>query len=301
MSLRFSQGVVNNVAIGEGWGDVVKNSVCVVYSGSQPATPEVAATVGTELVRFTLASGALTAETRAVAKIVLAAYDATSNVVNLGLNVGASAVVSLTGGNVTGYASLALFTQATVDAINNNWTYPDFRAVMGGAVVGSVTYGTAGAGEFYVIAPKNSGTAFNTATITFANTVITADINGGGTPTTTETAAFAPGTGGSTAGVAAVNGLTMTYPASAGAISNYGVWSGVASATGTAGWFRILGTPNYDTGLTTLSTSGNDTLFQMRIDGTVGTSGADMIVTSTAVTSAVTQTVSSFALTVPSA
>jgi hypothetical protein len=298
MSLRFSQGTVNNVAMGEGWGDVIKNSVCVVYSGSQPATPEVAATAGTELVRFTLASGALTAPVRGTAKIVLASYGTAADVVNMGLNVGAAAVVSLTGGNVTGYASLALLTQATVDAINNNWTYPDFRAVMGGSVVGAVTYGAAGAGEFYVIAPKNSGTAFNTATVTFANTTTTANINGGGA-STTATGAFGPGTGGSTAGVAAVNGLTMTYPASAGLISNYGVWSGVASATGTAGWFRIICTPNYDTGLTTLSTSGNDTLFQMRIDGTVGTSGADMIVTSTSVTSTVTQTVSSFALTVP--
>lgn len=301
MSLRFSQGVVNNIAMGMGWGDMIKNSVCVVYSGSQPATPEVAATTGTELVRFTLASGTLTAETRAAAKIVLAGYTGTSDVVNLGLNTGAASVVSLTGGNVTGAASLAALVTATVNAINNNWTYPDFKAVTGGGVVGSVTYGAANAGEFYVIAPKNSGTTYNTATITFANTTITADINGGGTPTTTESGAFAPGTGGSTAGVACANGLTMTYPASAGIISNSGVWSGVASATGTAGWFRILCNPNYDTGLTTLSTSGNDTIFIGRIDGTVGTSGADMIVTSTSITSTVTQTVSSFALTVPSA
>lgn len=299
MSLRFSYGVINNIAMGMGWGDLIKNSVCVVYSGSQPATPEVAATAGTELVRFTLASGALTSETRAACKVVLAAYDGTGNVVNMGLNVGASEVVSLTGGNVTGYASLALLTQAVVDAINNNWTYPDFKAVIGGGTVGSVTYGAANAGEFYVIAPKNSGTAFNAATVTFANTTITADINGGGTPTTTESGAFAPGTGGSTAGVACVNGLTMTYPAVAGAISNSGTWSGSASATGTAGWFRILCNPNYDTGLTTLATTGTAPTFIGRIDGTVGTSGADMLVTSTTVTSGVTQTVSSFTLTVP--
>ena len=300
MSLRFSQGVVNNVAMGEGWGDVIKNSVCVVYSGSQPATPEVAATAGTELVRFTLASGTLTSEIQGSCKVVLASYGTVADVVNMGLNVGASAVVSLTGGNVTGYASLALLTQACVDAINKNWTYPDFKAVMGGTIVGAITYGAANAGEFYVIAPKNSGTSFNTASITFANTTTTAALNGGGA-STTATGAFGPGTGGSTAGVAAANGLTMTYPASAGIISNYGVWSGLASATGVAGWFRILCTPHYDTGLTTLSTSGMDTSLQMRVDGTVGTSGADMLVVSTSVTSAVTQTVSSFALTVPSA
>jgi hypothetical protein len=299
MSLRFSQGVVNNVAMGEGWGDVIKNSVCVVYSGSQPDTPEVAATAGTELVRFTLASGALTAETRATCKVVLGSYGNSSDSVNMGFNIGTSAVTSITGGAVTGYASLALLTQAVVNAINNNWTYPDFMAVMGGSVVGSITYGAANAGEFYVIAPKNSGATLNTATVTFANTVTTAAVNGG-SATTTGTGTFGSGTG-STAGVACVNGLTMTYPASAGIVSNSGVWSGVASATGTAGWFRILCTPSYDTGLTTLGVSGNDTILQMRVDGTVGTSGADMIVTSTSVTSTVTQTVSSFALTVPSA
>lgn len=300
MSLRFSQAVINNVAMGEGWGDVVKNSVCVVYSGSQPTTPEVGASAGTELVRFTLSSGALTNETRAACKIVLGSYGNSSDVVNMGLNTGASSVVSLTGGNVTGYASLALLTQAVVDAINNNWTYPDFRAVMGGATIGSVTYGAANAGEFYVIAPKNSSTTFNGATVTFANTVTTAAINGGGA-STTATGTFAPGTGGSTAGVACVNGLAMTYPAVAGVISKSGTWSGVASANGTAGWFRIICNPNYDTGLTTLSTTGNDALFQMRIDGNVGTSGADMIVSSTTVTDTVTQTVSSFDLGVPAA
>ena len=135
MSLRFSQGVVNNIAMGMGWGDMIKNSVCVVYSGNQPATPEVAATAGTELVRFTLSSGALTAETRGACKVVLGSYGSSSDVVNMGLNVGASATVSLTGGNVTGYASLALLTQAVVDAINNNWTYPDFKAVLVGELL----------------------------------------------------------------------------------------------------------------------------------------------------------------------
>jgi hypothetical protein len=299
MSLKFSQGVVNNLAMGMGWGDAIKNSVCVVYSGSQPASPEVAATAGTELVRFTLNGSALTAETRGTCKVVLGSYGTSADVVNMGLNIGAAAVTSLTGGNVTGYASLALLTQAVVDAINNNWTYPDFKAVMGGGVVGGVTYGTANAGEFYVIAPKNAGTAFNTATVTFANTVTTAAVNGG-SATTTGTGTFGSGTG-STAGVAAVNGLSMTYPAVAGAISKSGTWSGTSSASGTAGWFRLLCSPNYDTGLTNLSTTGNDALFLLRIDGSVGTSGADMIVSSTAITAAVSQTASTFTLTVPSA
>jgi len=297
--LTFSQGVVNAVAMGQGWGDIIRNAVVVVYSGSKPVAPETAASGGTELVRFTTASGALTAETRAACKIVLAGGTVGSDKVNIGMNIGASAVVSITGGDVAWTTNLATTMQAVITAINSNWTYPDFYAVVGGTVVGGVTYGAANAGEFYLIAPKNSGTVFNTATITCANTTITAAVNGG-SATTTGTGTFGSGTG-STAGVACVNGLTMTYPPSAGQINKAGVWSGTASATGTAGWFRIICTPCYDTGLTNLSSSSDDSKLIQRIDGTIGTSGADMLVSSATITNAVSQTVTTFSMTVPAA
>ena len=287
MSLRFSQGVVNNLAVGNGWGDVIKGGTCVVYSGSQPTTADQAATAGTELVRFTIGSGALTAETRAAFKITLTG--ATGNV--SALTVGGVSIIDLTALPV--FSTVAALVTSCISSINSSWTYPDYYAVPAGTTVGSVTYGTIDTASFYVIAPKNAGTALNSLTVVCTVASGTAPVINAGSSTTV-------GGAGGTVGVANTNGLYMTYPAVAGAITKAGTWSGTASQTGTAGWFRILCTPNYDTGLTNLSTTSDDAKLIMRIDGTIGTSGADMIVTSTTVTSAVSQTVTTFTLTVPS-
>lgn len=303
MALKFSQGVVNSVAMGMGWGEVLKNMTCVVYSGTQPTTPETAATAGTELVRFTLNGAALTAEKRAWCRVVLAG--GTVGTDNVNMQVGG---VSITGGAVAWTTSLAATTTAVINAINSNWTFPDYYAIPSGTTVGSITYGTAAAGEFYVLAPKNSSSVLNSTTVLFANTTITAALNGG-VASVTATGNFASATNGATGGTAGadgtgaacVNGLTMTYPASAGAITKAGTWSGTSSAAGTAGWFRLLCTPNYDTGLTNLSTTTDDAKLILRVDGTIGTSGADMIVSSTAIANAVLQTASTFTLTIPSA
>jgi hypothetical protein len=67
------------------------------------------------------------------------------------------------------------------------------------------------------------------------------------------------------------------------------VWSGVASATGTSTHFRLV--VNTDTGV--LSTT------EIRMQGTIGTSGADLNMSSVAIVSAATQTVDTFALTMP--
>ena len=67
------------------------------------------------------------------------------------------------------------------------------------------------------------------------------------------------------------------------------VWSGVASATGTATYFRLV--VNTDTGV--LSTT------EIRLQGTIGTSGADLNMSSVAIVSAATQTVDTFDLTMP--
>lgn len=283
MSIRLSQGVVNAQAMGNGWGEIIKNSICVVYSGAQPTTADLAATPGTELVRFSLSSGAVTNPTRATALV-----DFTNTTGNLTvLTIGGTSII---GGTIT-YTSATQLAADTVTSINNTWTFPDYYAVVGGTSIGSVTYGS-DPKIVYIIAPKNSGTSLNGLTV--AGTVAggTFAINGGSSTTLGGT--------GATAGVAAVNALSMLYPAVGGTTSKSGTWSGTASATGTAGWFRLLCTPNFDTGLTTLSTSNNDAYLILRIDGTIGTSGADMLVTSTSLVSAVSQTVTSFSLTVPS-
>lgn len=287
MSLKFSQGVVNSLAVGNGWGDIIKNGVCVVYSGNQPQTADLAATAGTELVRFTTGSATITPETRAAFKVTLTG--ATGNVT--ALTVGGVSIVDLS--VLPAFTTVSALVTSMISAINSTWSYPDYYAIASGTTVGSVTYGTTDTASFWVIAPKNSGASLNALTISCTVASGSApSINGGSSTTVGGTGAIA--------GVAATNGLSMTYPATSGTITKSGTWSGTSSAGGTAGWFRIICTPNYDTGLSNLSTVSDDARLIMRIDGTIGTSGADMLVTSTLIAQNISQSVSSFSLTVPS-
>jgi hypothetical protein len=295
MSLRFSTGVVNNIATGMGWGDILKNSTIKVYSGTQPTTANDAAS-GTLLCQYTSGGSTLTAETRAACKMVLAGGSGSVSSIKVG-------GVELLGSTVNYNASVAQTTTDLITMINSTLTYPDFYAVVGGTVIGSVTYGAANAGEFYIIAPKNAGAAFNDVVVTTTSSTLTIALNGDASPSTSESGAFAAVSGdsvsGFTAGVAASNGLLMSYPPVLGVISKSGTWSDTsADNTGTAAWFRILCTPNYDDGSTNLATTGASAYMMMRIDGTVGTSGSDMIISNTSITQGAAQTVNTFTLTV---
>ena len=99
---------------------------------------------------------------------------------------------------------------------------------------------------------------------------------------TISSGAFTPGT--------ATNGLEFKKEIS-GTISKNSLeaWSGVAVATGTAGWFRFYDN-NEDTGADVTA---------VRFDGSVGTSGAQLTVSSTSITSGATITVDSFDITLP--
>ena len=94
---------------------------------------------------------------------------------------------------------------------------------------------------------------------------------------------------------AAANGLEFGT-ASAGAISkNTDVWSDTGIASGTAGWFRLYANAT-DTG-------GADTtpFLYPRIDGAVGTSGAELNMSSTSITLGATSTIDTFTITFPAA
>ena len=296
MSIRLSTAVTNAIAYGMGWGDVIKNSVIDVYSGSQPTSADDAAT-GTRLCKFTTSGGTLTAETRAACKCVI---DNTGGSVD-SILIGGTDIL---GGVVTTAGTAPANATAVVAAINANPKNLGFFATMGGGTAGTVTYGATTSGHFYIIAPKNSGTTFNAVTITLNTTTTKIDLNdtSGGVkvdPSGGFAAVSGDSTAGFTAGVNAANGLLMTYPAAAGLISKSGTWSDTsADASGTAGWFRILCTPNYDAGTTNLATTGNNAYLVMRIDGTVGTSGSDMTISSTSITAAAAQTVNQFDLTI---
>ena len=88
------------------------------------------------------------------------------------------------------------------------------------------------------------------------------------------------------------NGLRMG-DVSSFALSREGsqVWSGVAVATGTAGWFRF-----YDNAATT----GSSTT-AIRFDGSIATSGAQLNMSNTSITTSGTTTIDTVAITQPAA
>ena len=92
-----------------------------------------------------------------------------------------------------------------------------------------------------------------------------------------------------TAGTA-TNGLNFGDPGS-GAIAKSAseIWSGAASTTATDGWFRFYAN-DLTTGASTTAA---------RFDGSVSTSGAQLNMSSTAITAGATTTIDSFVVTMP--
>jgi hypothetical protein len=94
-------------------------------------------------------------------------------------------------------------------------------------------------------------------------------------------------------GVSAVNGLGFDN-SSAGVLSKASgeTWTGTAAASGTAGWFRFKGSQTDDG---TADSSAED----IRLDGNISTSGAELNLSSLTITASATQTLTSFDITLP--
>lgn len=128
---------------------------------------------------------------------------------------------------------------------------------------------------------------------TFANGII--EIRTGSQPVTADAAATGTllgtvtlASGAFTPGVS-TNGLTFGTP-SAGAVSKSGTWSFSGVYPGTAGWFRLKANAlDNDLLSTTLP----------RLDGSIGTSGADMNLSNLSIAIGATTTIDSFAWTQP--
>lgn len=92
------------------------------------------------------------------------------------------------------------------------------------------------------------------------------------------------------------NGLNFGETATAGILGKSGseTWSGQASQTGTAGWFRFY--PN-DRDNHTGADGGGET--KIRFDGAIATSGAQLNMSNTSITSGGTTTIDSVAVTIP--
>lgn len=148
------------------------------------------------------------------------------------------------------------------EAINEYPSVPKITASSSGAVV-------------TVYAPQGVGAGANGWVVdSTCTTLIGTDVNMSG-------------------GVTAVNGLKFDK-ATAGVMDKLDsqTWSGVAASTGTAGWFRLEG-PVADSGAL------DSTESQVRLDGAISTSGAQLNMSSTSITAAATQTITAFPITLP--
>lgn len=158
--------------------------------------------------------------------------------------------------------SLTVTAAAVAAAINNSASNPEYTATSSGAVI-------------TIKAKRGSGAGANGFVIAPTLTTLTSSVT-----------AFA-------GGVTAVNGLKFGV-AAAGVLPKLAAqtWSGTAGASGTAGWFRFVGAVA-DSGLIDTAEA------EIRLDGSVSTSGAQLNMSSTTVTAAATQTIASFPITLP--
>jgi hypothetical protein len=259
MTLRFSTALRNQILASQGLKQAMSNCVLKVYTGSQPASADAAPT-GTLLCTYSASSGSLTREVLAVGSLTLSGTSGSANTFTLNsIEIMGAAVSS--DGTVAGTATLV------AAQINNNPANV------------YVTASTTGATGVITLTAKPGMGAL-------VNTWVPA-----GTGTTISFGSASNMTG----GVYAVNGLRWGVSSGGVLAKQVGqVWSGVASATGTAGWFRIEAAVSDAGALDT-------TASVLRIDGAVATSGAELNLSSTAIQNTVSQTIDTFTITEPTA
>lgn len=265
MTLRYSAALRNAILKSGSLKREMSNCFLKLYTGSQPASADAAPT-GTLLCTYSSSSGAITRETLAVGSLTLATCS-TGSIDTIKLTpAGPGTAIDILGGAVTVDGTEAGTATLCAAAINDNPANI------------YVTASTTGASGVITLTGKaGTGATLNTWAVT-------------------ETDTGAPSAGSlvdMTGGVAAVNGLRWGN-ATAGVLTKKSTqtWSGVAVATGTAGWFRIEAAVADAGALDSTET-------YKRIDGSVGTSGADLNLSNTAIANTATQTIDTATITEP--
>lgn len=256
MTLRISTALRNAIQSAGSLKQALQGGRLKIYSGAQPATADSAPT-GTLLATITNNSGASTAEVRATGTVTLTGSSGTVDSLTADSK-------NLIGSAITFSSTLTATAALLATAINEFNSVPKYHATSSGAVV-------------TVSAPVGMGAAANGLVLDATCTTMgSTDVN------------FA-------SGVSSVNGLSLG-DAAAGIVGKLSsqTWSGVAVASGTAGWFRFEG-PVADSGAL------DSTESQVRLDGAISTSGSQLNMSSTTITSSATQTITSFPITLPSA
>lgn len=261
MTIRQSTGLRNYLQQNGSFRNAFSGGKLEIYSGSQPASANDAPT-GTKLVVITDASGAHTAEVRPTATITITGTSGTITGITLG-------GMQILGATVTWTTSNDVTAGLIATQINK---FHNHKLVTASAATNVVTLtGIRGLGA--------SANGMVVTTTESGGDIAGADVNLGA------------GTGASVAGVSSVNGLQFDDVATGLLAKRTGqVWSGVGLADGTAGYFRLKAA--------TADADGSSTT-EVRLDGSVATSGADMNATSTSLATSATHTVNTFSPTEP--
>lgn len=255
MTLKISAAMRNFINQNGSFRDALQGGEIQIYTGVQPATAEAPPT-GTLLATITSGSAARTAEVLATGTVTLNT-GASGSITALTVN-----GVSIIDAPVPFNTSLNQTAADLATMINNSASNPEYTAT---SLLGVVT----------ITAKRGTGATPNTfAVVSTATTITKTDVNMSG-------------------GVTAANGLQFGV-SSAGVLPKRSsqTWSGAAVASGTAGWFRFVGSVA-DSGVIDTTES------QMRMDGSISTSGAQLNMSSTTVVALATQTISSFPVTLP--
>lgn len=258
MALRLTAKLRDDLMKGIGLAQAMSNCVFKIYTSAQPATAELAPT-GTLLCIYSDASGALTREVLSTGSVALLTGAAGS------INTITVNSIEIMGSATNFNTSLTQTAADICTKINNNPKNLLFTAANNASATVTIT-AKPGLGSL-----PNAWVVASTAT-----TLTKTDTNMAG-------------------GVTAVNGLNWGAPV-AGVLPSLStqVWSGVAVAGGTAGWFRIEAA--------VADAGGIDATESIRrIDGAVATSGGELNMGNTTIIAALTQTITSYALTLPTA
>ena len=262
MTLRYSAAMRNAILKTGSIKHVMSNCVLKIYTGAQPSSADAAPT-GTLLCTYSSSSGALTREVLSVGSLTLAGTSGTADTINL-TPPGPGTAIDILGGAVTSDGTVAGTATLCASAINNNPANIYVTASTNGSDGVITLTGKPGTGAKAPHAWLVTGTG---TTISFGTLVNMAG------------------------GVTAVNGLKWGT-AAAGVLSKLSTqtWSGVAAATGTAGWFRIEAAPTDSLALDSTET-------YKRIDGAVSTSGAQLNLSNLSIAVSATQTIDTFTIT----
>lgn len=250
MSLALSTKLRNDLLGGKNLRQVFEDAVIKIYSGSAPASADSAAT-GTLLVTISKSSGTVSSGEVSTAQEAKVAINDHGSGSTYKVLINSTTAVTYT--NTPDLDAIPV--AAALTELINNCGEPVWAAA-------------AGTVNIYVRS-KVRGLAFTIA-----------DNSSTGSITVTESAVAN----------SASDAVKLGAP-SAGAITkDANTWSGVAVATNTAGYFRMVNSAD-DEGATGST--------YPRIQGSVATSGAEMTLSNTTITSGATQTIDSATITMP--